>query len=135
MSGTLTLEPDAIRTAVGGLTFRTKAFIDGAFVDAASERTYRVENPANGGTLAHVAECDATDVDRAVAAARRAADSGTWSGMAPGDRKRILVRFADLIDAHTEELALIESLDVGKPISDTRALEAAGVPTVQPVRA
>ena len=112
-----------IADQVAELTFRTQAFIDGAFVDAASGRTYPVENPANGRTLARVAECDATDVDRAVAAARRTADAGTWSGMAPGDRKRVLVRFADLIDAHTGELALIESLDVGKPISDTRALD------------
>ena len=112
-----------IAEEVAALTFRTRAFIDGAFVDAASGRTYRVENPANGRTLAEVAECDAEDVDRAVAAAKRAAESGVWSGMAPGDRKRLLVRFADLIDEHVGELALIESLDVGKPISDTRALD------------
>jgi gamma-glutamyl-gamma-aminobutyraldehyde dehydrogenase len=112
-----------IADQVARLTLRTQAFIDGAFVDAADGRTYRVENPANGATLAHVAECDTIDVDRAVAAAARAAGSGAWSDLAPGDRKRILVRFADLIDAHTDELALIESLDVGKPISDTRALD------------
>jgi gamma-glutamyl-gamma-aminobutyraldehyde dehydrogenase len=105
------------------LQFRTRAFIDGAYVDALSGRTYVTENPATGRRLAEIAECGAEDVDRAVAAARRAADSGVWSGMAPADRKRILVRFADLINEHAEELALTESLDVGKPIVDTRALD------------
>ncbi len=105
------------------LAFRTQAFIDGDFVDSASGRTFAAENPATGRPLAEIAECGVEDVDRAVAAARRAADSGAWSGMAPADRKRILIRFADLVDAHAEELALIETLDVGKPISDTRSLD------------
>ncbi|HEX9043866.1 MAG TPA: aldehyde dehydrogenase [Candidatus Limnocylindrales bacterium] len=102
-------------------TFRTRAFIDGDFVDAASGRTYQVVNPANNRPLADVAACDLADVDRAVTAARRAAPG--WAATAPAERKRILIRFADLIDAHAEELALIESLDVGKPIADTRALD------------
>jgi hypothetical protein len=70
------------------LTFRTQACIDGAFVDAANGRTYRVENPANGRTLAQVADCDTEDVDRAVAAVRRAAESGARSGMAPARERR-----------------------------------------------
>jgi hypothetical protein len=98
MAGTLTLEPDPIREAIDRLAFRTQAFIDGRFVDAADGRTYVSENPATGGRLADVAQGSARDVDLAVAAARRAADSGVWSGMAPADRKRVLVRFADLID-------------------------------------
>ena len=105
------------------LRFRTQAFIDGKFVDSADCRKYVTENPATGKPLAEIAECGAEDVERAVAAARRAADEGPWATMSPGDRKRILVRFADLIDSHGEELALTESLDVGKPISDTRSLD------------
>lgn len=105
------------------IAFRTQAFIDGAFVDAASGRTYEAENPATGRTLAVIAECDEGDVDRAVRAARRAADAGVWSGMHPADRKRVLIRFADAIDDHREELALTESLDAGKPLSDTRSLD------------
>ena len=105
------------------LHFRTQAFIDGKFVDSADGRTYVTENPATGKPLAEIAECGAEDVERAVAAARRAADDGPWATMSPGERKRILVRFADLIDSHGEELALTESLDVGKPISDTRSLD------------
>jgi 4-(gamma-glutamylamino)butanal dehydrogenase len=103
------------------VSLRTQAFIGGDFVDAATGRTYEVENPATGETIAEVAEGGLEDVDRAVAAARRAA--AAWAATSPADRKRILVRFADLIDAHAEELARIETLDVGKPISDTRALD------------
>jgi gamma-glutamyl-gamma-aminobutyraldehyde dehydrogenase len=112
-----------IADEVPRLRYRTQAFIDGAFVDALSGRRYTAENPATGQPLAEIAECDAEDVDRAVGAARQAADSGVWSGMHPGDRKRILVRLADLIDEHSAELALTETLDAGKPISDTRSLD------------
>ena len=100
---------------------RTQMFAGGDFVDAVSGRTYPVENPANGRTIAEVAEGGAEDVDRAVAAARRAAPG--WAATPPADRKKVLQRFADLIDAHSEELARIETLDVGKPISDTRSLD------------
>lgn len=110
-------------STVSSVAFRTQAFIDGTFVDAADGRSYVTLNPANGQPLATIAECGDEDVDRAVRAARRAADGGTWSAMSPADRKRILIRFADLIDAHTDELAQTESLDVGKPISDTRSLD------------
>jgi gamma-glutamyl-gamma-aminobutyraldehyde dehydrogenase len=103
------------------VSLRTNSFIGGEFVGAASGRTYEVENPATGRTIAEVAEGGVEDVDRAVAAARRAARG--WAATSPAERKRILIRFADLIDAHAEELARIETLDVGKPISDTRALD------------
>ena len=103
--------------------FRTKAFIGGQFVEAVSGKTYATENPATGKPLADVAECDSRDVDLAVRAARRAADSGVWSRMSPGERKRILARFADLIDKNVSELALTESLDAGKPISDCLSLD------------
>jgi gamma-glutamyl-gamma-aminobutyraldehyde dehydrogenase len=103
--------------------FRTQAFIDGAFVDSISGRTYVAENPATGRPLATIAACAEEDVDRAVRAARRTVDAGVWSSLAPADRKRVLIRFADLIDAHLEELALTESLDAGKPIADTRVLD------------
>ena len=96
-------------------------FTGGDFVDAVSGRTYEVENPANGQTIAEVAEGGVEDVDRAVEAARRAAPG--WAATPPADRKKVLQRFADLIDANTEELARIETLDVGKPISDTRSLD------------
>ncbi len=114
----MTLEPTSIAQAVDGLSFRTQAFIDGRFVDVADGRTYASLNPATGELLAEVALSGTEDVDRAVAAARAQADGGVWS-ISPADRKRILIRFADLIDDHVDELALTESLDAGKPISDT----------------
>jgi 4-(gamma-glutamylamino)butanal dehydrogenase len=115
---TLTLESSAIRDTVTGLSFRTQAFVGGQFVAAQSGKTYESVNPANGKILARVSECDAGDVDRAVQVARKTADSGAWSRMSPAGRKKILLKFADLIDAHAAELAVTESLDVGKPIAD-----------------
>jgi 4-(gamma-glutamylamino)butanal dehydrogenase len=114
---------DTIERAAGSAPpkLRTQAFIGGDFVDALGGRTYEVENPATGALIAEVAEGGVEDVDRAVAAARAAAPG--WAATPPADRKKVLIRFADLIDEHAEELARIETLDVGKPISDTRSLD------------
>ena len=113
----------ALADVEGGLQFRTSAWIDGEFVPALDGRTYISENPATGKPLAEIALGGAADVDLAVKAARRAFDDGVWSDLAPAERKRILVRFADLIDAHNDELATTETLDAGKPIRDVRALD------------
>ena len=101
------------------LQFRTQAFIDGRYTDAASGATFDCINPATGKLLARVAAGDQEDVNRAVAAARATFRKGSWSNLPPAERKRILQRFADLISAHTEELALLETLDMGKPIRDS----------------
>jgi len=101
------------------LQFRTQAFIDGRYTDAASGATFDCINPATGKLLARVAAGDQEDVNRAVAAARAAFRKGGWSNLPPVERKRILQRFADLISSHTEELALLETLDMGKPIRDS----------------
>lgn len=100
------------------LQFETRAFIDGKFTASASCKTFETINPATGKLLARVSECDQTDVDRAVASARRAFDGGAWSRRAPRERKKILLNFADLIEKNRVELALTETLDCGKPISD-----------------
>jgi gamma-glutamyl-gamma-aminobutyraldehyde dehydrogenase/4-guanidinobutyraldehyde dehydrogenase/NAD-dependent aldehyde dehydrogenase len=105
------------------LDLRTQAFVDGAYVDAASGATFDCVNPATGETLAPVAACDAEDVDRAVAGARRAFESGVWSRSAPKKRKRVLRRLADLMMEHRDELALLETLDTGKPIRDSRGVD------------
>jgi gamma-glutamyl-gamma-aminobutyraldehyde dehydrogenase len=105
------------------LTFETKAFIDGKFVDAKSGKTFETLNPATGQVLAKVAECDAADVDSAAEAARRAFEAGSWSGMAPRQRKKILLRFADLIEQNLTELAVMETQDCGKPITDSLTLD------------
>ena len=99
----------------------TRLFIDGAFCDAQEGGRFRTLNPANGETLAQMSKGMPEDIDRAVAAARAAFRSGCWSRIAPRDRMDILYRFADLVDEHAEELAVLETLDMGKPIADVIA--------------
>jgi gamma-glutamyl-gamma-aminobutyraldehyde dehydrogenase/4-guanidinobutyraldehyde dehydrogenase/NAD-dependent aldehyde dehydrogenase len=105
------------------LSVRSQAFVDGAYVDAASGETFDCVNPATGRAIASVAACDAEDIDRAVRGARAAFESGVWSRKAPKQRKRVLVRLAELIREHRDELALLETLDMGKPIRDSRAVD------------
>jgi acyl-CoA reductase-like NAD-dependent aldehyde dehydrogenase len=102
---------------------RTNAFIDGKYVPAKNGATFDCVNPANGKTIAQVASCEAADVDDAVASARRAFEAGHWSRRAPAARKRVLLRFAELIRKHREELALTETLDMGKPITDSLKID------------
>jgi len=108
-----------------GLSIRHQAFIDGRWTDAASGKTFECISPIDGRVLARVAECGSQDVDRAVAVARRAFDKGDWSNARPTHRKKVLVRFAALINEHADELALLETLDMGKPISDSLNVDVA----------
>ena len=78
--------------AAAKLGFDTKAFIDGKYVSSLSGKTFETENPATGRKIASVAECDAADVDLAVKAARKAFEFGSWSRMAPRERRKILLR-------------------------------------------
>ncbi len=98
-----------------------KMLIGGQWVEAASGKTFATLNPATGRTLAQVAEGDAEDINRAVAAARKAFESGPWPKMTPSQRGRLLWRVAELIEEHAEELALLETLDNGKPIRYSKA--------------
>jgi acyl-CoA reductase-like NAD-dependent aldehyde dehydrogenase len=100
-----------------------RLFIDGEFRDSLSGKTFRSVNPATEEVLTEVAEADAADVDTAVTAARRAFESGAWPGMRPRDRGRLLHRLAELLDRDREELAMLETLDNGKPISETRSVD------------
>lgn len=102
---------------------RTQAFIDGALTDAEAGATFETPNPATGRTLTRIAACSEADVDRAVAAARAAFASGVWSRIDPEERKATLLTFADTVEAHAEELALLDSIDAGKPITDCRELD------------
>ncbi len=102
---------------------RTQAFVGGAFVPAASGATFADHSPRDGRWLADVARCGAGDVDGAVAAARAAFDAGTWSRCAPAERRRVLLRLADLVEARFDDLALLEALDVGKPIGEARRVD------------
>ena len=95
----------------------TRLFIDGEFVDALAGGRFATSNPATGEVLAEMSRGTEKDIDRAVAAARKAFKSGVWSRMAPRDRMDVLYRFADLIDENAEQLAVLETLDMGKPIA------------------
>lgn len=95
-----------------------RAFIDGQYRPALSGKTFATINPATGKVIAEIAACDGEDVDLAVASARKAFESGVWSRRAPAERKQVLLRFAESLMANREELALLESLDVGKPIAN-----------------
>jgi gamma-glutamyl-gamma-aminobutyraldehyde dehydrogenase len=96
----------------------TRLYIDGGFVDAADGGRFTTVNPASGEAIEEMSEGSAKDIDTAVSAAMRAYKSGVWSRMAPRDRMEVLYRFADLVAEQTEELAVLETLDMGKPISD-----------------
>ncbi|MGM0983844.1 MAG: aldehyde dehydrogenase [Pseudomonadota bacterium] len=102
-----------------GLTLESRAFIDDAFVEAASGETFETLNPATGERLARVASCDAADAELAVGHARAAFDGGAWSRLAPGKRKKVLLHLADLMEANKHELALLDTLDMGKPVNSS----------------
>lgn len=108
------------------IRFRDKAFIDGKFVAARSGRTFASINPATGETLAEVASCGEEDIDLAVASARRAFASGAWSRATPGHRKDVLLRLAQLLRENLHELALLESLDMGKLVTDAATVDVPG---------
>ncbi|MGI9510297.1 MAG: aldehyde dehydrogenase family protein, partial [Geminicoccaceae bacterium] len=116
MSEFLTREEYAAVAA--GLTLPRTAFIDGSFRKAKSKKTFATINPATGKTLAEVAACGADDVDFAVTKAREAFEDGRWSRLHPAERKGKLIQLAKLIERNRIELAVIESLDSGKPIRD-----------------
>ena len=90
--------------------------IDGKWVDAASGKTFPTYNPSSGEVLAYVAEGGKEDIDRAVAAARAAFDSGPWRKLVPSERARLMWKLADLLEKRLEEFAQLESLDNGKPV-------------------
>jgi acyl-CoA reductase-like NAD-dependent aldehyde dehydrogenase len=93
--------------------------IGGKWVDAVSGKTFKTNDPATEEHLTDVAEADSADIDRAVIAARRAFDAPSWAGISPHVRGRYLLNIADTIDRHAEELAILESLDMGAPIATT----------------
>ncbi len=108
------------------ITIRNKAFINGQYVDAVSGKTFDCVSPVDGRVLTKVAECDAEDVNRAVTAARAAFNAGIWSREAPARRKSVLQKFAGLIMKNKNELALLECLDMGKPVKWAGAVDVPG---------
>jgi betaine-aldehyde dehydrogenase len=105
---------------------RYQLFIDGQFVDAESGKTFKSPNPATGETFAEVAEADKADVDKAVAAARKAM-SGKWSKMSARDRGRLLYKLSQLIEQNAAQLAELETMDNGKPIKESTYIDIPGV--------
>ena len=95
-----------------------KLFIGGKWLDAVSGKTFATLNPATGQTICQVAEGDKADIDLAVKAARKAYEHGPWSRMSGAERGRLLHKLADAIETHQEELAALETLDNGKPITE-----------------
>ena len=105
------------------LTLEGRAYLNGAYQWAASGETFTSVSPIDGRELASIASCDQSDADQAVRAARAAFEAGIWSQLAPAKRKAVLLRFAELIEAHGDELALLETLDMGKPINHARTVD------------
>ncbi|TCU07606.1 aldehyde dehydrogenase [Rhizobium sullae] len=108
------------------LKFRTLHFIDGAYVPSADGRTFNTINPATGEVLAEVSRGGQAEIDRAVSVARKAFKSGSWSRMDPRDRMAVLERFSTLVEANGEEFALLDSLDMGKPVMDMMNIDIPG---------
>ena len=117
------LSKEGYAAIAADLQLRTQAFIDGQFRDAQSGRTFVTTNPATGQQMAEVAACDVNDVYVAVAAAKRVFEAGTWSKMQPNDRKHVLQKFAQLLEDNAHELAVLEALDSGKPVSECQTVD------------
>ena len=112
-----------VLAAVGALSKPDKALIEGVEVSSHSGRTFDNRASRDGSLINTIAACDATDVDRAVRSARAAFEDGRWRNLPPKAKKKILHRLGDLMTSHAENLALLESLDTGKPIRDARAVD------------
>jgi phenylacetaldehyde dehydrogenase len=115
--------PTALRESQRNLNRRHRLLIDGEWVEPASGRTFQTLNPANGEPLAEIAAGEAEDINRAVAAARRAFESGPWPRLTPAERQRLIWRLADGMEAALEELAQLETLDNGKPLAVARVAD------------
>jgi gamma-glutamyl-gamma-aminobutyraldehyde dehydrogenase len=123
---TTTSEPTTLEQwthLAGNLQLRTGVFIDGGFRAAASGATFNSINPATGEVLAAVAAADDVDVDAAVVAARASFESGVWSKTSPAHRKRVLIRLAELIIENRAELALLDSMDMGKLVTEANNVD------------
>ena len=109
-----------VNDRLASLAIPDRALIGGDLVTAASGETFDCVSPIDGRVLACIPSCGAEDVDWAVVAARAAFESGVWSNAHPARRKKMLLKFAALISEHAEEFALLETLELGKPIRDAR---------------
>jgi gamma-glutamyl-gamma-aminobutyraldehyde dehydrogenase len=111
------------KAIAGTMTIGGNAFIDGIARPALSGETFSTTNPATGQELARVAACGKADVDLVVRKAREAFEDGRWRNQAPAERKRVLIGFAKLIERNRHELAVLESLDSGKPVAECQTID------------
>ncbi|KAM0944813.1 putative aldehyde dehydrogenase (NAD(P)(+)) [Dioscorea sansibarensis] len=107
-----------------------KLFINGQFIDSISEKTFKTIDPRNEEIITRVAEGDKEDVDAAVKAARQAFDHGPWPRMSAYERGRMIMKLADLIEEHIEELSTIDTLDAGKLHALGKALDIPGCSSI-----
>ena len=121
MSGLLTHEE--YKAIEKSLDFPTNAFINGQFQSSKSGNTFETTNPATGKVIANIAACNSEDVDHAVTKAREAFDQGHWSKLHPSLRKEGLIKLSKLIKRNIHELAVMESVDSGKPIRDCETID------------
>ncbi|MHC9086900.1 aldehyde dehydrogenase family protein, partial [Luteimonas sp. RIT-PG2_3] len=121
-----TVTPELLAQAEAFMARRQQLFIGGEWSDASSAGVIDTENPATGQVIGQIAAATQADVDRAVAAARAAFDGDAWRAIRPGARSRLLARLADVIEAHADELALLESLDNGMPFFNARFFSIQG---------
>ena len=124
---------DYWQTQANNIQFKNQSFINGEYRAAQSGETYDVISPASEELLAQVSACDEADVDAAVVSARAAFDSGVWAGRSPAERKAVVLKLAQLILENKEELALLETLDMGKPVMDALNVESQA-PTEQNIQ-
>ncbi|WP_136248239.1 aldehyde dehydrogenase [Halomonas borealis] len=109
------------------LSLPRQAYLDGTFCDATSGATFPAENPATGQVLTEVAACQAEDVDRAVASARTTFEAGSWRDLPPAERKAKMLDWAARIEAQAPDIALLETLETGKPIAQTTTVDVPGL--------
>jgi 4-(gamma-glutamylamino)butanal dehydrogenase len=117
------LTADDYKAIASTITFSNNAFINGGFRPARSGKTFPTINPATGHVLTQVALCEAEDVDYAVSKARESFEDGRWSLLPPAARKAVLLRLAKLLEHNRHELAVLESLDSGKPIRECQTVD------------
>lgn len=114
----MSLTKEQYKKIASNMRYQTQAFIGGKFCDADDGNTFETINPFTGEVVAKVAHCNEKDVNRAVKIARKTFESGVWSRSEPEHRKAVLLKLADLVDEHANELSVLESIDTGKTISD-----------------
>jgi len=113
------LTKDSVFSEKSKLQYPSMIFLDGKYQESTSGKTFENISPINGRTINQVVFSQKEDVDRAVIVARHVFEKGSWSKTDPSHRKKVLLKFADLLEKNQMELALLDTIDMGKTINDT----------------